>query len=202
MADIQEQVLELRSAGVPFPQIAEKVRLPLDEVRAVYARALDEIDVRFDIALAVRRVDRLLSIAWRKAVQGDMAAVDRIVRLEERRERLTGWERESKHEMRGAFDQTVEALGVDGAKHAAAIAAGRVMADRIDASLAHDERTDVTKSLYLVPHLINVLRELGATPAAEAAIRGAAAGAKDEAGNGRRASLTVLDGLRKDAAVR
>lgn len=40
------------------------------------------------------------------------------------------------------------------------------MARQIDYALRHGQGQEVTKALYLVPHLMNVLRELGATPAA------------------------------------
>lgn len=51
---------------------------------------------------------------------------------------------------------------------AAVIHAGRTMAKTIDEVLADPEAsaTDKTKALYLMPHLISILKELLATPAA------------------------------------
>lgn len=170
------QVLELRSAGLGFAAIATNLHLESAEVaRTLYLSALDDTDVRFDVALEVRRIDRLFSVAWAKAAKGDLAAMDRVLKFSERRERLVGWSRDLKHEMREAFDETVASLpGIDRARHASVIAAGRVIADRIDAAMCDDDRTELTKSLYLIPHLINVLRELGATPAQEAPFKAAA----------------------------
>ena len=186
MADdeTRAQVLELRSAGLGFGAIAGKLGLTDAGVaRTLYHEALDDTDVRFDVSLEVRRVDRLLTAAWTKATKGDLLAMDRVVRLSERRERLVGWSREQRHEMRDAFDETVAALpGVNLSRHASVIASGRVIADRIDAALCDDDRTEVTKSLYLVPHLINVLRELGATPAQEASVQAAVAESKASGG--------------------
>lgn len=173
---LRAQVLELRSAGLGFGAIAGQLSIADGEARRLYSEAIDDTDLRFDVALEVRRVDRLLSIAWTKATKGDLLAMDRVKMLSERRERLVGWSREQKHEMREAFDETVASLkGVDRRRHASVIAAGRAIADRVDAALCNDDRTEVTKSLYLIPHLINVLRELGATPAQEQSVTAAAA---------------------------
>ena len=151
----RQQVVELRCAGLGFAQIASNLQLEsASAARALYRAELDDADLRFDVGLEVRRIDRMLTIAWAKATKGDMLAMDRVKMLGERRERLIGWSREQKHEMREAFDETVASLpGVDRARHASVIASGRVIADRIDAALCQDDRTEVTKSLYLIPHL-------------------------------------------------
>ena len=46
----------------------------------------------------------------------------------------------------------------------AVIAAGRKIAERIDEATATGEGQEVTKALYLVPHMMNALREMYATP--------------------------------------
>lgn len=63
-----------------------------------------------------------------------------------------------------AFEKTVEALPL-AARDAAVIALGRTLAGTIDEAddLSGEART---KALYLTPHLMNVLKELLATPAA------------------------------------
>ena len=199
---VRAQALELRSAGLGFGAIATNLQLPdAEAARKLYLEAIDDTDLRFDVALEVRRVDRLFTIAWSKALKGDLSAMERCERLSVRRERLLGWSRELKHEMREAFDETVAALpGVDRARHASVIASGRIIADRIDAALCQDDRTEVTKSLYLIPHLMNVLRELGATPAQEQAVRGAAPAAPADAGGEAKGGGTA--GRRRRAAQR
>lgn len=64
-------------------------------------------------------------------------------------------------ELRDAFDRSVAAGSLTKADQAA-VAAGRKLADRIDEA----EGADATKAMYLVPHLVSVLRELHLTPAA------------------------------------
>jgi len=67
-------------------------------------------------------------------------------------------------------------------------------ARRIDAALATGEGQEVTKALYLGPHLLNTLRELGMTPGArkELDIEGEVSGKLDDLR--KRASLTSITG--------
>lgn len=76
-------------------------------------------------------------------------------------------------DLREAFDTSVSAAqGVanDGALSpsldAGLVEAGRKIADRIDEATATGEGQEVTKALYLLPHMMNVLREMYATPKA------------------------------------
>lgn len=69
-----------------------------------------------------------------------------------------------------AYDGTVGAnrelvAELDGAL----VEAGRAIAARVDAAVISDEGQEVTKALYLMPHLMNVLREMHATPASRLA---------------------------------
>lgn len=68
-----------------------------------------------------------------------------------------------------AYDATVRANGeLVGELDAALVAAGRVIASRVDDATTDGEGQEVTKALYLLPHLMNVLREMYATPKARA----------------------------------
>ena len=71
------------------------------------------------------------------------------------------------------YEATVAALDTTEAD-AAVIASGRAIARQIDYSLQHGTGQEVTKALYLVPHLMNVMRVLGATPDARGNIQNAA----------------------------
>lgn len=67
--------------------------------------------------------------------------------------------------IRQAFDESVTAnRELIGDLDAALIEAGRTVADRVDAAVDEGEGQEVTKALYLIPHLMNVLREMYATP--------------------------------------
>jgi len=70
-------------------------------------------------------------------------------------------------DLRDAFDRSVKANAeLAGDLDAALIESGRTIAERVDEAIATGEGQEVTKALYLVPHLMNVLREMYATPKA------------------------------------
>lgn len=73
------------------------------------------------------------------------------------------------HALRDAFDASVRTSTVVQGVDAALIETGRAIADRVDAAVAFGEGQEVTKALYLLPHMVNVLRELLATPASRQA---------------------------------
>lgn len=61
-----------------------------------------------------------------------------------------------------AFERSVEAAAHLTDEHQALVAAGWQIANRIDAETEGNERA--VKVLYLVPHLVNIMRELCLTP--------------------------------------
>lgn len=68
-------------------------------------------------------------------------------------------------DLRDAFDKSVAAnRELLGDLDAALIESGRTIAERVDIACESGEGQEVTKALYLVPHLMNVLREMYATP--------------------------------------
>jgi len=93
-ADRMRQALELRKAGVTFEQIA--TRLGFSDRGAAYkaiCRALEETltepaeELR---TLETERLDRLLLAVWKPALEGDLKAVDRVLRILESRRKLLG----------------------------------------------------------------------------------------------------------------
>ena len=89
-----------------------------------------------------------------------------------------------------AFDETSKACELTDID-AAVVAAGATIARQIDYAIDNLDGQDVTKALYLTPHLMNVLKEMLATPAARAAVKDAPRGrastlpGKDEVGEKR-----------------
>lgn len=83
------KALELRLAGVSYGKIATTLGLAdAVEARAAVLTALDddELDAADDaVLLEVQRVDRLHTALWPRAVKGDLGALDRLMRLSERR---------------------------------------------------------------------------------------------------------------------
>lgn len=68
-------------------------------------------------------------------------------------------------QLEGAFERSVESSKelVDGLDDAL-VESGRVIAHRVDVAVESGEGQEVTKALYLLPHLMNVMREMYATP--------------------------------------
>lgn len=196
------QALELRRAGVPVPRIMEQLRFAkLETCQAAIVRAMRRQGVATDPErvrdLELDRLDRVQQSLWLKAVNGDLAAVDRVARLAELRMRLAGVSQSTSQVVTRAYDVTVDALSLS-EKDQGAVAAGRRIAERIDAAVGSIDPQAETKALYLVPHLMRVLEQLGATPAARGELE-AQLPSQGEAVNERQAKLTALRGgaLRK-----
>lgn len=92
------QALELRKAGVGFPQIAKQLGYrhasgAYEAVRAALKRTEQEPadEVR---RLAVERLDRLLFAVWKRAIDPhdplQLEYLDRVLRIETRRAKLLG----------------------------------------------------------------------------------------------------------------
>ena len=84
-------------------------------------------------------------------------------------------------DLRDAFDSSVEANGLVQPVDQALVQAGRVIAGQIDSAVEFGEGQEVTKALYLTPHLVNILKEMLATPAARKVAN--IGGKEDKGGN-------------------
>ena len=91
--------------------------------------------------------------------------------------------------LRAAVDESIRLnphlLDVD----AGLVAAARAVADRVDVAVASESGPELTKALYLVPHVTNLLREMLATPAARVSAK-----TKREDQSAKSAKLTALRG--------
>lgn len=169
----EEQVtraLDLRRAGVPVKTIAEQVGTTEAAVRAALKRRL--APSQLDDALEADRLDRLLVAVWPAAARGDLQAVDRALKIAEQRRALLEPEPTGVGgDLAAAYDASVAAAETKDVD-LALVKAGRAIAERVDRAAARGDGVELTKSLYLVPHLVKILRELQATPTArlEAAI--------------------------------
>lgn len=121
----------------------------------------------------VERLDMLFRALYPKALKGDLGAVEKCARLIEQRQRLLGRPDTPEDGVLAAFERTVAALALR-PEDEALVESGRTFARQVDYAVRHLTGADVTKALYLLPHIINVLRELGATPAARAEVTAAA----------------------------
>lgn len=93
-AEKRRRALQLRKAGATFDQIAEQVGY--DNKGNAYRAVNQELaDLPKEDAAELRdlemaRLDSLLTAMWPKAIGGNGWAVDRVLRIMERRARLAG----------------------------------------------------------------------------------------------------------------
>ncbi|WP_323985904.1 terminase small subunit [Microbacterium plantarum] len=174
MPDVDpSKALALFRAAIPYDTIAQQLDCTVDEARDAVQVAIAASPVALDQTasriLELERLDALHRAMWKKAINGDVAATDRVMRLIELRQRLLGEPNRVKDAITDAFEDTLKELKTEGAD-AALIASCRQVARQIDHAVANGTSLEATKALYLLPHLWNGLRELGATPAARAAL--------------------------------
>lgn len=172
--ELAAQVLNLRRAGAGFDVIAERLNITPRAAKAMFDKAIGTYDPEYTTALEADRLDRLHLGVWPAAVQGDLAAVDRVLKISERRDKVLAQPKPNDHALREAFDASAATSTQVQEVDAALLAAGRKIAERVDEAVASGEGQEITKALYLLPHMVNVLREMLATPASRNAARLAA----------------------------
>lgn len=95
--------LELRKAGVPYSKIAEVLGLGSPGVaKRMVSRALTEMGVEPSEEMRMMEMQRLnhvLAIIWPKVKDGDLAAIDRFLKLQERISALQGLDAPRKHQL-------------------------------------------------------------------------------------------------------
>lgn len=137
------------------------------QVEAAVRRALATDQKRAEkfpqAAIEVARIDAMYKPMHKKAIGGDAKAVETCLKLAAERAALVD-EGEGAELLR-AFEKTVAALTLK-PEDASVVENGRTVAKQIDHTMKHGTPFERTKALYLIPHLMNVLRELGASPAA------------------------------------
>ena len=129
-------------------------------------------------SIEIERLDSIYRQIYPLALQQDAKAIDQCLKIGEQRLRLMDAPTKAQKGLLKAYEDTVKALD-DRLKpeDSALIQSGRMIASQIDSpSPTHRHRSH--QSLYLMPHLMNVLRELGATPDARGSIANAIQDAK------------------------
>lgn len=122
-AERQRKALELRKSGLDYRSIAE--RLGYSSVAGVYKavqvalkKTLQEPADELR-AIEVERLDRMLLGLWPKAIKGDTWAVDRVLKIMERRATLLGLDAPQKREvttdvvLRGFAERAAAQAGLD-----------------------------------------------------------------------------------------
>jgi len=98
----ERQVLDLRTAGATFAQIATQLGITQQRANQIYHRALlRTVREPADEArqLDALRLDRLLLGIWGPATQGEAWAIDRALHILNRRAKLFGLDAPVRHEV-------------------------------------------------------------------------------------------------------
>lgn len=92
----EERILQLRIGGARYQQIADALGIVPSTVGRALQRGMARWQAQADdlaselIWLQLERLDRLLLGIWPEAVKGNVAAIDRVLKIEERRAKLMG----------------------------------------------------------------------------------------------------------------
>lgn len=90
------EALELRKAGATYQQIADKMGISLSGAGVCVSRAMDALRLEVKEAaeqvleLELDRLDSMLLGLWDKARRGDVAAIDRVLKIQDRRAKYLG----------------------------------------------------------------------------------------------------------------
>lgn len=101
-AERRTMVLRLRKAGYSYTEIMDQVKISRGQVSKILTRALDDYaakaaaDVEEIRNLENSRLDQAIKGIYPQVVKGHLGAIDRMVRIMERRARLLGLDAPSK----------------------------------------------------------------------------------------------------------
>ena len=113
----ERDALDLRTKGFTYDRIAEALGMSTsgaaDSVRrALQALKTETAEKAEEVRdLELRRLDRMLQIAEAAADSGDLAAIDRVLRIQERRSKYLGLDAPAKAEIKSETTARVD-LGV------------------------------------------------------------------------------------------
>ena len=109
-AQLEQKCLELRSAGLSFREIARELKVaPATAYKAV-ARGLAAVNAGCREqaqelrALEALRLDQMQAALWEQATDGEVKAIDRVLRIMERRARLLGLDEPERRETKVELD--------------------------------------------------------------------------------------------------
>lgn len=92
---------ELRKAGASYTLIADRLGYKNDNaceraIRRVLVTKYKPDDVEYVVDMELARLDALQLVAWRRAKDGDLSAIDRILKIMERRSQYLGLDKQPK----------------------------------------------------------------------------------------------------------
>lgn len=124
-AEKQAKALELRKAGETFQQIANTIGYegPGAAYKAVHAgiRKMLREPAEALIELEVSRLDEMLRAIWPKVLAGDTQAIDRVLRIMDRRAKYLGLDAPTKVDITGLIREEAQRAGLSAEDAEAAV---------------------------------------------------------------------------------
>ncbi|WP_075723248.1 sigma factor-like helix-turn-helix DNA-binding protein [Corynebacterium stationis] len=89
----KKEALQLRLEGMTYAEIAERMGKSLSTVHGYVTDSLAEVTKEYAQQLRdleAARLDALQHAVWERAIDGDLSAMDRVIKIMDRRARLLG----------------------------------------------------------------------------------------------------------------
>lgn len=109
----EQQAVALRAAGATYLEVGRALGMDRSNAHKMVLRALarDHSDAVDDLRRTEsERLDRMQRAVWVEATQGNLPAVDRVLRIMERRARLFGLDAPQRHVVTSELDESIEGL--------------------------------------------------------------------------------------------
>lgn len=110
----ERQSLELRKGGATYEEIANKLNMSVTGAYSAVVRALEKIatktaeDAETVKAMELQRLDRLFLAAYDQAIKGNHGAIDRCLRIMDRRAKYLGLDAPERHDLTSAGEQLID----------------------------------------------------------------------------------------------
>ena len=110
-AERKRQALDFRMAGLTFQQIGDKLEISKQAAHGLVVAALDEVRAKIAetapqvLTMELERLDSLWRTVYPEAKRGNLGAVDRSLRIMERRARLLGLDAPAKTDLTSGGDK-------------------------------------------------------------------------------------------------
>ena len=107
----RHMALEFRRQGMTFEEIGIEMGISTNSASQIVNRVLrkmakmDAETVKVLRALELERLDAMQAQIWPEAMSGDLKAIDRILKIMERRAKLAGLDAATKHELAASTNQ-------------------------------------------------------------------------------------------------
>tara|TARA_R100000700_G_C3143141_1_gene124302 strand:- start:47 stop:541 length:495 start_codon:yes stop_codon:yes gene_type:complete len=104
---VANNVLKLRKVGFDAQRISDELDIPLDRVKNIISGALKKLTKEMKgqaeqiRSLELTRLDEMQSAIWDDCMGGKLTAIDRVLKIMERRSKLVGLDAPEKIDVRG-----------------------------------------------------------------------------------------------------